>query len=384
MARGKRARHSLADADQPVTVEERRQLILGRSVQMEREARPLELQGLNFEGRTIHDVIHSRGWDPITVQSGTISLPVVRAFYVGLMEQLTHWVDSYDVTVWDVTVTFSAQRIAEFLGLPRPEGLAIPELEDLAPLQPFDLFRLCTESGENVPGAPHIVHKTLNDFFRMLHLIMAYNIDPRKRTTESTFERARLMVRLVRGVPMDLPGYMFKLAREARLSGQGLSSLRAPHYENVRSSSNCFSNIAGCPTYPGDDRQKLRGVIDANTLAWSRAAIRQGLGPIPATLPDFGVEPPAWATSFLESQAQIGGRLEALLPILTGLQERLNKQQEQLDAIRATQEAQQAQLDAIYTTQTAQTEQLTAMALVVDSAREASLSVLGKLAESDD
>ncbi|KAB1226048.1 hypothetical protein CJ030_MR1G029319 [Morella rubra] len=93
MARGKRARHSLADADQPVTVEERRQLILGRSVQMEREARPLELQGLNFEGRTIHDVIHSRGWDPITVQSGTISLPVVRAFYVGLMEQLTHCVE---------------------------------------------------------------------------------------------------------------------------------------------------------------------------------------------------------------------------------------------------------------------------------------------------
>ncbi|KAB1224571.1 hypothetical protein CJ030_MR2G004963 [Morella rubra] len=109
------------------------------------------------------------------------------------MEQLTHWVDSYDMTVRDVTVTFSTQQIAEFLGLPRPEGPTIPKLEDLAPLQPFDLFRLCIESGENVPGAPHIVHKTLNDFFRMLHLIMAYNIDPRKCTTESTFERARLM-----------------------------------------------------------------------------------------------------------------------------------------------------------------------------------------------
>ncbi|KAB1215474.1 hypothetical protein CJ030_MR4G022370 [Morella rubra] len=100
--------------------------------------------------------------------------------------------DSY-VTVQDVTVTFSNQRIAEFLGLPRPEGPAILELEDLAPLQLFDLFRLCTKSEENVPEAPHIVHKTLNDFFRMLHLIMAYNIDPRKCTTESTFERARLM-----------------------------------------------------------------------------------------------------------------------------------------------------------------------------------------------
>ncbi|KAB1199252.1 hypothetical protein CJ030_MR0G025676 [Morella rubra] len=188
MARGKRARHSLADADQPVTVEERRQLILGSSVQMEREARPLELQGLNFEGRTIHDVIHSRSWDPITVQSGTISLPVVRAFY-----------DSYDVTVGDVTVTFSAQRIVKFLGLSRPEGSAILELEDLAPLQPFDLFRLCTESRENVPGVPHIVHKTLNDFFRMLHLIMAYNIDPRKRATPiSRRKRGK-----TRGVDLD-------------------------------------------------------------------------------------------------------------------------------------------------------------------------------------
>ncbi|KAB1212029.1 hypothetical protein CJ030_MR5G017885 [Morella rubra] len=159
---------------------------------MEREARPLELQGLNFEGRTIYDVIHSQGWDPMTAQSGTISLLVVRAFYVGQMEQLTHWVDFYDVTVRDVTVTFSAQRIAEFLGLPRPKD-GNSKLEDLAPLYPFDLFQLCTESEENVPGAPYIVHKTLNDLFRMLHLIMAYNIDPRKRMMESTFERARLM-----------------------------------------------------------------------------------------------------------------------------------------------------------------------------------------------
>ncbi|KAB1203282.1 hypothetical protein CJ030_MR8G019420 [Morella rubra] len=257
MVRGKHARHSLADADQLVSVEEYRQLNLGRSVQMEREARPLELQGLNFEGRTIHDVIHSRGWDPITVQSGTISLPVVRAFY-----------DSYDVMVRDVTVTFSAQRIAEFLGLPRPEGPAIPELEDLAPLEPFDLFlALHRERGECAGSAAH-----------------TYNIDPRKRTTESTFERARLMVRLVRGVPMDLPGYMFKLAREAA--------------DSVDKDSLPFGLLITvcCPTYPGEDRQKLRGVIDANTLARSRAAIRQGLCPIPGALPCFGAEPPAWAT----------------------------------------------------------------------------------------
>ncbi|KAB1216075.1 hypothetical protein CJ030_MR4G026979 [Morella rubra] len=270
MARGKRARHNLADTDQPVTVEERRQLILGRSVQMEREARPLELQGLNFEGRTIHDVIHSRGWDPITVQSGTISLPVVRAFYVGLMEQLTHWVSPF---------LPSGLRVPR---APSARGTAILELEDLAPLQPFDLFRLCTESGENVPGAPHIVHKTLNDFFRMLHLIMAYNIDPRKRTTESTFERARLMLAREAADSVDKDSLPFGL-------------LITRMYECSR-----------LPDLSGDDRQKLRGVIDANTLAWSRAAIRQGLGPIPATLPDFGVEPPAWATSFLESQAQIG------------------------------------------------------------------------------
>ncbi|KAB1222675.1 hypothetical protein CJ030_MR2G007432 [Morella rubra] len=292
MARGKRARHSLADADQPVTVEERRQLILGRSVQMEREARPLELRGSTSR-------------------------------------------DSYDVMVRDVTVTFSAQRIAEFLGLPRPEGPAIPELEDLAPLQPFDLFRLCTESGENVPGAPHIVHKTLNDFFRMLHLIMAYNIDSRKCTTESTFERARLMVRLVRGVPMDLPGYMFKLAQKAANSVDKDSppfGLLITH----------MYNAAGCPTYPGDDRQKPRGVIDANTLGRSRAAIRQGLGPIPASVARFWGRAIGLGHQFPQSQAQIGVRLEALLPVLTGLQERLDKQQEQLDAIRATQEAQQA------------------------------------------
>ncbi|KAB1227442.1 hypothetical protein CJ030_MR1G023822 [Morella rubra] len=79
MARGKRARHSLADADQTMTVEERRQLILGRLVQMERE-----LGRWSSRGSTSRD--------------------------------------SYDVTVRDITITFSAQWIAEFLGLPRPEG----------------------------------------------------------------------------------------------------------------------------------------------------------------------------------------------------------------------------------------------------------------------
>ncbi|KAB1227437.1 hypothetical protein CJ030_MR1G023827 [Morella rubra] len=190
MARGKHARHSLADADQPVTVEERRQLILGRSVQMEREAQPLELQGLNFEGRTIHDVIHSRGWDPITVQSGTISLPVVQAFYVGLMEQLTHWVDV----------------------------------------------------------APH------NGLQHRL----------RKRTTESTFERRNSGYDWSVGFPWTYPG---------------------------------------CPNFLGNDRQKPRGVINANTFARSRAAIRQGLSPILAALPGLGAKPPAWATSFLNSLA---------------------------------------------------------------------------------
>ncbi|KAB1226495.1 hypothetical protein CJ030_MR1G014077 [Morella rubra] len=291
---------------------------------MEREARPLELQGLNFEGRTIHDVIHSRGWDPITVQSGTISLPVVRAFYVGLMEQLTHWVDSYDVTVWDVTVTFSAQRIAEFLGLPRPEGPAIPELEDLAPLQPFDLFRLCTESGENVPGAPHIVHKTLNDFFRMLHLIMAYNID------RGNARRSRLLS----GRGSWLPD----LSRRRSAEAEGGDRCEHPCSESPRSDKDSAPFLQRCPILGSSHR----------------------LGPP--------------VSSSHRRKSGVDSRRCCRFSLAC----------RQLDAIRATQEAQQAQLDAIYTTQTAQTEQLTAMALVVDSAQGGFPQCAGKLAESDD
>ncbi|KAB1212613.1 hypothetical protein CJ030_MR5G022580 [Morella rubra] len=82
-----------------------------------------------------------------------------------------------------VSVTFLANKIREFLGIARPESPSYPDREEEIAnrlmLSNNELYKLLTEK-EKVPNhLPNIPHSAMTDFFRMLHLIVAYNIDPR-------------------------------------------------------------------------------------------------------------------------------------------------------------------------------------------------------------
>ncbi|KAB1227854.1 hypothetical protein CJ030_MR1G012654 [Morella rubra] len=72
-----------------------------------------------------------------------------------------------------------------------------------------ELYNLLTEKEEVPDHLPNIPHNAVKNFIRMLHLIVAYNIDPRWRTSEVSFKRAKLMVYIVRGVPVDIPSLIF-------------------------------------------------------------------------------------------------------------------------------------------------------------------------------
>ncbi|KAB1222623.1 hypothetical protein CJ030_MR2G003644 [Morella rubra] len=110
---------------------------------------------------------------------------------------------TYDITLREVSVTFSADKISEFLSITRPKGPSYPDQEEEIANHPMlsnsELYKLLTEKEEVPDHLSNIPHNAMSDFFRMLHLIVAYNIDPRRCTSEASFERAKLMVYIVRG-----------------------------------------------------------------------------------------------------------------------------------------------------------------------------------------
>ncbi|KAB1220444.1 hypothetical protein CJ030_MR3G009904 [Morella rubra] len=120
---------------------------------------------------------------------------------------------SYDITLRGVSVTFSADKIREFLGIARPESPSYPdqgEIADCLMLSNSELYKLLTGKEEVLDHLPNIPHSAMTDFFRMLHLIVTYNIDPRRLTSEASFKRVKLMVYIVKGVPVDLPSLIFQ------------------------------------------------------------------------------------------------------------------------------------------------------------------------------
>ncbi|KAB1209731.1 hypothetical protein CJ030_MR6G025983 [Morella rubra] len=103
---------------------------------------------------------------------------------------------SYDITLRGVSVTFSADKIREFLGIARPKSTSYPDREeeivDHLVLSNSELYKLLTGKEEVPDHLPNIPHSAMTDFFRMLHLIVEYYIDPRWCTSEASFERVKL------------------------------------------------------------------------------------------------------------------------------------------------------------------------------------------------
>ena len=59
-------------------------------------------------------------------------------------------------------------------------------------------------------------------FFRMLNLIVGYNIDPKKHKTDFGIDRTRFLLHIARGDPIDLALYLFlRIRSESRFSSGG-------------------------------------------------------------------------------------------------------------------------------------------------------------------
>ena len=238
-----------------------------RPILVEREIILGDFRDLTWEGRSIHDIITDRGWTPICRQRGTAYPEMVGEFYRAMGEQPGDAL-CYNLVVRGVSIIFSPRVIAEFLDLRREPGAypataatraaarstTAPSGEDTtvassSPLPDVQTAELDassddSESGDEVPddgltddqvrdlvrdpeAPPYDGSKVIRQadciaFFRMLNLIVGYNIDPKKHKTDFRIERARFLLRLAQGEPIDLALYFFlRIRTESRYSGGG-------------------------------------------------------------------------------------------------------------------------------------------------------------------
>ncbi|KAB1226814.1 hypothetical protein CJ030_MR1G005066 [Morella rubra] len=170
-------------------------------------------------GRTFSQIFTARGWMPILQMTQCVIHDMVQDFYVE-MEKQEPTKNQVTLTVCRVRVTVSACTIAEFVGIlraavslehdalppsatggtdgppPLIEGDASPHLGVAEPTMDHILLTMTSCPGPYYRGGAIIQQKDLIPFFRILHLVLASNVDPKLHKADFTQELAR-----VQGVP---------------------------------------------------------------------------------------------------------------------------------------------------------------------------------------
>ena len=220
------------------------QTVRERTVLLERQVKLSDFVALIWEGHSLPSVFNDRGWAPILDQREegmelVSFIEIVTEFYKELGAASPDDGGAYRISVRGAPVIFSADGLAAYLGIPRlldaypnlpvresgPSGDAAQsqdegldytdEIDTLVDHEVRDLI-----VGPDAPvydGSKSIRQADLSSFFKIMNLIIANNIDPRQHKTEVGMDRARFMIRVARGIPIDLVGYIFERIRsEAR------------------------------------------------------------------------------------------------------------------------------------------------------------------------
>lgn len=217
-----------------------------RTVMVEREVLINEFDELCWQQTNLRDVFLSRGWGNICTLRGKVYPSMVQEFYMGMCD-MPQDASSHTVTVRGVSIEVSADVIGEHLGIrrgvetfahstPREDvgtstsstgrGCEPASARDAGQSEAEDTgveardddrdedFYILTGRDrmqierKNAFNQNHLLH-----FFRMLHLIVATNVDPVAHKTTFSRLRAQFLIRVARGDPIDLPLHIFQRIR---------------------------------------------------------------------------------------------------------------------------------------------------------------------------
>ncbi|KAB1209439.1 hypothetical protein CJ030_MR6G023770 [Morella rubra] len=197
--------------------------MLSRSVIVDREVSVVDFEELKFMGQIIDDIMDDQGW-------------------IGYLKR-------YDRASVDL----------------RPIG-AYPTVEMANKPDAEDIF--CTFTSQNmVMVGPFVKQKFMLPFWRILHLILAYDIELRAHTTECPILSGELTLAMARGCVVDLPLYVFlTLQSEAKIT----SSAGLPYGLLLIQ----FLHSVGCMDSPDKERNTPIGPIYRTTLSRSEVQLR--------------------------------------------------------------------------------------------------------------
>ncbi|KAB1223205.1 hypothetical protein CJ030_MR2G006906 [Morella rubra] len=149
--------------------------MLSQSVIVECEVCIVDFEELKYMGRSIGDILDDQGCNGYLKRDLIASVDLVREFYAALLDVEDIEAMLWTITVREVTFQLSPNILAAFMGLQRPIG-AYPTVEMANKPDAEDIFR--TFTGQNVVlFKPFVRQKFMLPFWRILHLIFAYDIE---------------------------------------------------------------------------------------------------------------------------------------------------------------------------------------------------------------
>jgi hypothetical protein len=99
-----------------LTVEQHTTIIMSRSIVVERDIKLADFNDLTFEGWTLPEVVEGLGWLPLIHRTGYASKNMVREFYCSILRVRDLEEPSMEVTVRNVPIIFSPDKLANFWG----------------------------------------------------------------------------------------------------------------------------------------------------------------------------------------------------------------------------------------------------------------------------
>ncbi|KAB1206500.1 hypothetical protein CJ030_MR7G000044 [Morella rubra] len=162
---------------------------------------------------------------PVVIEStGDVYVDLVRDFYAQVLT-VDADVEELAIQVRGVFFTLSANIIAQFIGLLRPQVPAYPTIGPPFDMTLEEVWKEVTGVDMTVPSTL-ICHQDMAAFFQVLHLIIIWDVAPKHHRSELNFKRGFLLVMVARRTPIDLPALIVQqILRDARTFSRSATHL---------------------------------------------------------------------------------------------------------------------------------------------------------------
>jgi hypothetical protein len=256
-----------AQSRETLSVAQHQSLIYKRPVVIERVVRLRDFNELEYEGQSIQSNFEERGWAQFLETTGDVYIDLVREFYAQVIT-VDASVEELTIQVRGVFFTLSANIVAQFIGLLRPQEPTYPTIGPPFDMTPEEVWKEVTGEDMIVPSTV-ICHRDLTPFFRMLHLIIVWDVAPKHHRTDLSFDRGFLLIMVARRTPIDLSALVVQqILRDARYTSERDS---LPHGLLISR----MLVAAGVPILPDEKIRSPIGPICRSTFSRSAAHLPQ-------------------------------------------------------------------------------------------------------------